>query len=69
MIIDFHTHVYTGGSDLGVNPHTTLTPQGVTMAVDAGTAGTGRSTWCSGDGAEPPALLPGASACQAWYFA
>ncbi len=40
-LIDFHTHVYMGGSDLGVNPHTTLVPQGVTMAVDPGTAGTG----------------------------
>ena len=40
-LIDFHTHVYMGGSDLGVNPHTTLVPHGVTMTVDAGTAGTG----------------------------
>ena len=41
-LIDFHTHVYMGGSDLGVNPHTTLVPYGVTMAVDTGTAGTGQ---------------------------
>lgn len=40
-LIDFHTHVYMGGSDLGVNPHTTLVHQGVTMTVDTGTAGTG----------------------------
>lgn len=41
-LIDFHAHVYTGGSDLGVNPHTTLVPTGVTTVVDAGTAGTGQ---------------------------
>lgn len=40
-LIDFHTHVYMGGSDLSVNPHTTLVHQGVTMTVDPGTAGTG----------------------------
>ena len=40
-LIDFHTHVYMGGSDLSVNPHTTLVHQGVTMTVDTGTAGTG----------------------------
>ena len=41
-LIDFHAHVYTGGSDLGVDPHTTLVPTGVTTVVDAGTAGTGQ---------------------------
>lgn len=41
-LVDFHTHVYMGGSDLGVNPHTTLVPQGVTMTVDTGSAGTGQ---------------------------
>jgi len=40
-LIDFHAHVYMGGSDLGVNPHTTMVPQGISMVVDTGTAGTG----------------------------
>lgn len=40
-LIDFHAHVYMGGSDLSVPPHTTMVPQGITTVVDAGTAGTG----------------------------
>ena len=40
-LIDFHAHVYMGGSDLSVNPHTTMVPQGITMTVDTGSAGTG----------------------------
>lgn len=34
-LIDFHAHVYMGGSDLGVNPHTTMVPQGISMVVSA----------------------------------
>lgn len=38
-MIDFHTHLYTGGSSFGVNADLLL-PSGATMAVDMGTAGT-----------------------------
>ncbi|MGE4354036.1 MAG: amidohydrolase family protein [Oscillospiraceae bacterium] len=37
-LIDFHTHIYTGGSSLGVNPDV-FPSMGVTTAVDAGTTG------------------------------
>ena len=40
-LIDSHTHTYVGGSDIGTNPAISMIPQGVTMAVDAGSAGTG----------------------------
>lgn len=39
-LIDFHAHVYRGGSDLSVDP-ATMPAQGVATVVDAGTAGTG----------------------------
>jgi predicted amidohydrolase len=37
-LIDFHTHVFRGGSGLAVDPNS-LIGMGVTPAVDAGTAG------------------------------
>lgn len=37
-LIDFHTHLYDGGSHYGIRPDFMLS-QGVTAAVDAGTAG------------------------------
>lgn len=38
-LIDFHTHLFYGGSDIGIPPDLGLIPNGVTTAVDAGTAG------------------------------
>lgn len=37
-LIDFHTHLFNGGSGFGVNPDLLL-PTGVTAAVDAGSCG------------------------------
>jgi dihydroorotase len=34
-----HTHIYSGGTDLGVLPDQACLPSGVTTAVDAGSAG------------------------------
>jgi dihydroorotase len=39
-LIDFHAHLYCGGTEIGVEPDVSLLPQGVTTAVDAGSAGT-----------------------------
>jgi predicted amidohydrolase len=39
-LIDFHAHLFSGGSELGVAPDLSLLPQGVTTAVDAGSCGT-----------------------------
>ena len=38
-LIDLHTHIYWGGTDLGVLPDQACLPTGVTTAVDAGSAG------------------------------
>jgi dihydroorotase len=38
-LIDFHAHMYPGGSELGVMPDLAFLPLGVTTAVDAGSAG------------------------------
>ena len=38
-LIDFHAHLFVGGSEIGIHPDSGLLPQGVTTAVDAGTAG------------------------------
>ena len=38
-LIDVHTHIYWGGTDLGVLPDQACLPTGVTTAVDAGSAG------------------------------
>ena len=38
-LIDLHTHIYWGGTDLGVLPDASCLPSGVTTAVDAGSAG------------------------------
>lgn len=39
--IDFHTHIYWGGTPLGVNPDVLAPQAGVTTWVDAGSAGAG----------------------------
>jgi predicted amidohydrolase len=38
-LIDFHLHLYAGGTEIGLEPDPGLLPQGVTTAVDAGSAG------------------------------
>ena len=38
-LIDNHTHLYEGGTELGFTPDISLLPMGVTTAVDAGSAG------------------------------
>jgi predicted amidohydrolase len=38
-LIDFHAHMYAGGTEIGVVPDSAFLPQGVTTAVDAGSAG------------------------------
>jgi dihydroorotase len=40
-LIDLHTHVYDGGTSLGVDPLALTTTGGVTTLVDAGSAGPG----------------------------
>lgn len=40
-LIDLHTHVYWGGTSLGVDPDAIAAPSGVTTFVDAGSAGAG----------------------------
>ena len=39
-LIDFHTHLFPGGTEIGVQPDVTFLPQGVTTAVDQGSSGT-----------------------------
>ncbi len=39
-LIDFHTHIYRGHSDHGIHPDLMNIPNGITAAVDAGSAGT-----------------------------
>ena len=38
-LIDYHTHLFYGGTAIGVSPDLALLPQGVTTAVDQGSAG------------------------------
>lgn len=38
-LIDYHTHLFYGGTHIGLNPDLALLPQGVTTAVDQGSAG------------------------------
>jgi dihydroorotase len=38
-LIDFHAHLYGGGTESGVHADTALLPMGVTTAVDAGSCG------------------------------
>ena len=40
-LIDLHTHVYWGGTSLGIRPERILSRSGVTTWVDAGSAGAG----------------------------
>lgn len=39
-LIDSHTHVFFGGTEIGIVPDLSLLPMGVTSVVDAGSAGT-----------------------------
>lgn len=39
-LIDFHSHVFHSGTEIGIDPDLSLIPQGVTTTVDAGSAGT-----------------------------
>jgi dihydroorotase len=38
-LLDFHTHLFKGGSELGIPPDLSLLPNGITFAVDAGSTG------------------------------
>lgn len=38
-LIDYHTHLFYGGTHIGLNPDLALLPQGVTTAVDQGSCG------------------------------
>ncbi|MDR3561338.1 MAG: amidohydrolase family protein [Negativicutes bacterium] len=38
-LVDYHTHLYHGGTEIGVPADSALLPQGVTTAVDQGSAG------------------------------
>ena len=38
-LIDYHTHLFQGGTYIGTAPNSALLPQGVTTAVDQGSAG------------------------------
>jgi predicted amidohydrolase len=38
-LVDFHLHMFQGGTDIGLQPDLALFPQGVTMAVDQGSSG------------------------------
>lgn len=40
-LIDLHTHVYCGGTSLGIDPDAYMLSAGVTTAVDTGSAGPG----------------------------
>ena len=40
-LIDLHTHVYVGGTSLGIDPDAYMKSAGVTTSVDAGSAGPG----------------------------
>ncbi|MCD8349735.1 MAG: amidohydrolase family protein [Planctomycetaceae bacterium] len=54
-LIDFHTHLYRGHTDLGIHSDLMTIPNGVTSAVDAGSAGTAgfegfyKDTVCAAD--------------------
>jgi len=38
-LIDYHTHLFHNGTQIGIHPDSALLPQGVTTAVDQGSAG------------------------------
>lgn len=40
-LVDYHTHLFYGGTHIGIAPDPALLPQGVTTAVDQGSAGVG----------------------------
>jgi predicted amidohydrolase len=40
-LIDYHAHVFHGGTEIGIHADSALLPQGVTTAVDQGSAGVG----------------------------
>ena len=37
-LVDFHVHVFTGGTDIGINPDIYFLPNGITTVVDGGSA-------------------------------
>jgi len=39
-LIDFHTHIFSSGSDLCISPEASMFPSGVTAGVDPGSSGT-----------------------------
>lgn len=39
-LIDYHTHLFWGSTEIGISADVAMIPQGVTTAVDAGSAGT-----------------------------
>ena len=43
-LIEGHTHLYEGGSEAGYSPDLMLLPNGVTSAIDQGTAGSANFT-------------------------
>ncbi len=38
-LIDYHAHVFYGGTGIGINPDSSCLPQGITTVVDQGSAG------------------------------
>ena len=38
-LIDFHSHIFADGTEIGIEPDLSFIPQGVTTAVDAGSTG------------------------------
>lgn len=38
-LVDFHLHMFHGGTEIGLQPDSVLLPQGVTLAVDQGSSG------------------------------
>lgn len=59
-LIDFHVHLNFGGSDVGLLPDLMLLPNGVTSAVDAGSAGVSNYE-CFSRNTLTPSLITGKS--------
>ena len=38
-LVDYHLHMFHGGTEIGLQPDPALLPQGVTLAVDQGSSG------------------------------
>src|SRR3982074_1969321 len=52
-LIDLHTHVYWGGTSIGIDAEEFCRPSGVTTAADTGTAGPGNFAGFGQEGMEP----------------